>query len=95
MGLIDHAFKNTVVLLSSLVALILLVVGFLVWRRRAVQTGVEDYEFGGNVAADGPEAFDEGDEIEIDFPGIKMSQPLATAFEEIDTQIEERNVCPS
>lgn len=96
MELIDHAFENTVVLLSSLVALILLVVGFLVWRRRAAQTELEDYEFGGNVVADEPEAFDEGDEIEIDFSRDKDEQaPLATAFEEIDAQIEEETYAPA
>jgi len=96
MGLIDHAFENTVVLLSSLVALILLVVGFLVWRRRAAQTELEDYEFGGNVVADGPEAFDEGDEIEIDFSRDKDEPaPLATAFGEIDAQIEEETYAPA
>ena len=58
-GQLSRVFENTVVLLSSLVALILLVVGFLVWRRRAALSEMDDYELGGAVAAGDPEVFAE------------------------------------
>jgi len=57
---------------------------------------MEDYEFGSNVVADGPEAYDEGDEIEIDFSEDKDEPaPLATAFEEIDAQVKEETYVPA
>ena len=47
---ISAIFENTLVLLSSLVALIVLVLGFLVWRRRAAQDEMEDYALEGAQA---------------------------------------------
>jgi len=47
---ISVIFENTLVLLSSLVALIVLVLGFLVWRRRAAQDEMEDYALEGAQA---------------------------------------------
>jgi len=47
---ISAIFENTLVLLSSLVALIALVLGFLVWRRRAAQDEMEDYALEGAQA---------------------------------------------
>jgi len=43
MGKLSSVFENTLVLVSSLLALILLVVGFLVWRRRAAQDAMDDF----------------------------------------------------
>jgi len=43
MGQLSRAFENTLVLAGSLFALILAVVGILVWRRRAAETGVEEF----------------------------------------------------
>lgn len=50
MGQLSSAFENTLVLVSSLVGLILLVVGFLVWRRRMAYDGMEDFDL--ETAAD-------------------------------------------
>ena len=44
MGKLSSVFENTLVLVSSLLALILLVVGFLVWRRRAAQDAMDDFD---------------------------------------------------
>lgn len=44
MGKLSSIFENTLVLVSSLVALILMVVGFLVWRRQAAQDAMDDFD---------------------------------------------------
>ncbi len=44
MGKLSSIFENTLVLVSSLLALILMVVGFLVWRRRAAQDAMDDFD---------------------------------------------------
>jgi pilus assembly protein FimV len=55
LGKFSALLENTMVLLGSLVGLILLVVGFLVWRRRAAQQEMEAFEIGGAALADSPE----------------------------------------
>jgi pilus assembly protein FimV len=58
MGQLSSVFENTLVLVASLVGLILLVVGFLVWRRQAAQSEMDEFDLGGAAVASGPEAFE-------------------------------------
>lgn len=53
MGKLSSVFENTLVLVSSLLALILLVVGFLVWRRRAAQDAMDDFDIAEAAMAGG------------------------------------------
>jgi pilus assembly protein FimV len=59
MGQLSSVFENTLVLVASLVGLILLVVGFLVWRRQAALAQVDEFDLGGAAVASGPEVFDD------------------------------------
>ena len=61
MGKLSSVFENTLVLVSSLLALILLVVGFLVWRRRAAQDAMDDFDMAEAAMAGGarPEETDD------------------------------------
>ena len=58
MGRLSNVFENTLVLVAGLVGLILLVVGFLVWRRQAAQSEMNEFDLGGAAVASGPEAFE-------------------------------------
>jgi len=58
MGQLSSVFENTLVLVASLVGLILLVVGFLVWRRQATLAEIDEFDLGGTAVAAGPKAFD-------------------------------------
>lgn len=60
MGQLSSLFENTLVLVSSLLGLILLVVGFLVWRRRAAHDGIDVFDLEG-VAQEGVVDVDEPD----------------------------------
>ena len=55
-GQLSSMFENTLVLVSSLVALIVLVLGFLVWRRRAAQDEMDDFALEGASAAPASQA---------------------------------------
>ncbi|MDG2176201.1 MAG: FimV/HubP family polar landmark protein [Gammaproteobacteria bacterium] len=58
MGQLSSVFENTLVLVASLIGLILLVVGFLVWRRQAALDVIDEFDLGGAAVASGSEAFD-------------------------------------
>ena len=64
MGKLSSVFENTLVLVSSLLALILLVVGFLVWRRRAAQDAMDDFDMAEAAMAGGAAGAMELDEPE-------------------------------
>ena len=64
MGKLSSVFENTLVLVSSLLALILLVVGFLVWRRRAAQNAMDDFDMAEAAMAGGAAGAMELDEPE-------------------------------
>ena len=55
-GQLSSMFENTLVLVSSLVALIVLVLGFLVWSRRAAQDEMDDFALEGASAAPASQA---------------------------------------
>jgi len=61
-GKLSSIFENTLVLVSSLVALILMVVGFLVWRRQAAQNAMDDFDIAETaMAGDVPGTVDMGE----------------------------------
>ncbi len=63
MGQLSALLENTMVLVGSLVALIVLVVGFLVWRRRAAEDDMDEFAVAGATAG-GPQATYTDDEPE-------------------------------
>ena len=58
MGQLSSVFENTLVLVSSLVSLILLVVGFLVWRRRPVHDGIDGFDLEDVALQGGAEVYE-------------------------------------
>lgn len=82
MGKLSSVFENTLVLVSSLLALILLVVGFLVWRRRAAQDAMDDFDMAEAAMAGGAAGAMELDELDSEDHSLES---LAASLGQVDT----------
>ncbi len=80
MGQLSALLENTMVLVGSLVALIVLVVGFLVWRRRAAEDDMDEFAVAGATAG-GPQATYTDDEPE----GASALAALKSRFSRSDS----------